>query len=66
MIDVLAPLSIRIFTCFGVLRTSFYKTFILFESFLRILSVRLNSPKVMGTKSSYVEDLKLFIVFIRV
>ena len=59
MIDALALLSIRIFAYLELLRTSFSKMFILFEWFIRILSLGINSPEVMGTKSSNLEDIKL-------
>ena len=55
MINTRILLSIRIFTYLELLRKSFCKTLIFLESFLRII----NWPKVMGTKSICLKDIKL-------
>ena len=55
MIDALAPLSIKIFIYLEVLHTSFGKMLIVSGSFLCILSSWIDSSKVIGTASSFVE-----------
>ena len=61
MINAIALLSIRIFTYLKVLIMSFHKMLISSEFFLCILSLGIDSPKVMGTKSSCVQDSKFWL-----
>ena len=67
IIDALMLLSIKILTYLGTQSTSFDVTlnFLMFWH-VSLITVGINSPKVIGTKSSFLEELELKLFLLNI